>query len=217
MIPTKTSKRQPADKDNGNPLNLLPDKQAKAAIWNKNTILLVGDSMINNIDEKKLGRRHQAKVCSFSGVTTTDLEDYLKPLVRKSPPRIILVLGNNDIQHGPSLSINGLRSYLDEVQLLMKELGIHIFALNETKLEPDYPQRLTKVNGYQQERLHRTSVGGGVSNYIRDCIKYNNNKGKTISRDLRVLQQETGHNTKTLQKDTGTRQKSQSLGDLLCL
>ena len=26
------------------------------------------------------------------------------------------------------------------------------------------------------------------------------NKGKTISRDLRVLQQETGHNTKTLQR-----------------
>ena len=71
-----------------------------------------------------------------------------------------------------SLNINGLRSHLDEVQLLMKELGIHIFALNETKLDPDYPRRLTKVNGYQQERLGRTSVGGGVSIYIRDCIKY---------------------------------------------
>ena len=27
-----------------------------------------------------------------------------------------------------------------------------------------------------------------------------NNKGKTISRDLQVLQQETGHNTKTLHR-----------------
>ena len=71
-----------------------------------------------------------------------------------------------------SLNINGLRSHLDEVQLLMKELGIRIFALNKTKLDPDYPQRLTKVNVYQQERSDRTSVEGGVSIYIRDCNKY---------------------------------------------
>ena len=71
-----------------------------------------------------------------------------------------------------SLNINGLHSHLDEVQLLMKELGIRIFALNKTKLDPDYPQRLTNVNVYQQERLGRTSVEGGVSIYIRDCIKY---------------------------------------------
>ena len=67
---------------------------------------------------------------------------------------------------------NSLRSHLDEVQLLMKELGIRIFALNETKLDPDYPQRLTKVYGYQQERLDQTSLGGGVSIYNRDCVKY---------------------------------------------
>ena len=37
------------------------------------------------------------------------------------------------------------------------------------------------------------------------------NKGKTISRDLRVLQQETGHNTKTLQR-TKVRGKKSIIG-----
>ena len=36
-------------------------------------------------------------------------------------------------------------------------------------------------------------------------------RGKTISRDLRVLQQETGHNTKTLQR-TQVRGKESIIG-----
>ena len=71
-----------------------------------------------------------------------------------------------------SLNINGLRSHLDEVQLLITNLGTHILALNETKLNPKFPKELTSVAGYQQERLERTCNDGGVSIYIRDSIKY---------------------------------------------
>ena len=71
-----------------------------------------------------------------------------------------------------SLNINGLRSHLDEVQLLIRDLGIQILALNETKLDPEFPKELTSVSGYQQEHLERTCNGGGISIYIRDSIKY---------------------------------------------
>ena len=71
-----------------------------------------------------------------------------------------------------SLNINGLRSHVDEVQLSIMDLGIQILALNETKLDPEFPKELTSVAGYQQERLDRTCYGGGVSIYIRDSIKY---------------------------------------------
>ena len=62
-----------------------------------------------------------------------------------------------------SLNINGLRGHLDEVQLVIRDLGIQIPSLNETKLDPDFPKELTKVVGYQQERLNRICRGGGVS------------------------------------------------------
>ena len=71
-----------------------------------------------------------------------------------------------------SLNIKGLCSHLDEVLLLIRDLRIQILALNETKLDPEYPKELTTVAGYQQERLDRTCNGGGVSIYIRDSIKY---------------------------------------------
>ncbi len=71
-----------------------------------------------------------------------------------------------------SLNVNGLRSHLDELKLLIRDLGIHILAINETKLDPNYPKELTDIADYQQERLDRTCNGGGVSIYIRDSIKY---------------------------------------------
>ena len=71
-----------------------------------------------------------------------------------------------------SLNVNGLRGNLDEIQVLINNLGIHILALNETKLDPNYPKELTSIAGYQQECLDRTCNGGGVSIYVRDSIKY---------------------------------------------
>ena len=71
-----------------------------------------------------------------------------------------------------SLNTNGLRSHLDEVQLLMRDLVIQKLAVNETKLDPCYPKELISVAGCQQERLDRTRTSGDVSIYVWDSIKY---------------------------------------------
>ena len=67
-----------------------------------------------------------------------------------------------------SLNVNSLRGLYDEVQLLLRNfgmsvgilvsenLGIHVLALNETKLDPECPNELTTISGYQQERRDRT-------------------------------------------------------------
>ena len=71
-----------------------------------------------------------------------------------------------------SLNVNGIRSHLDEVKLMMKRLGIHILGLHETKLNNSVPKELTKVSGYQQFRLDRTCHGGGISIYVRDSVNF---------------------------------------------
>ena len=43
-----------------------------------------------------------------------------------------------------SLNINGLRSHHDEIKLLLNDQGIHILALNETKLDASIPKNLLK-------------------------------------------------------------------------
>ena len=60
-----------------------------------------------------------------------------------------------------SLNVNGLRSHFDEINALVKSMGIDILALNETKLDHLIEQQLTEVTGYKQLRLDRSRSGGG--------------------------------------------------------
>ena len=82
-----------------------------------------------------------------------------------------------------SLNVNGLRGHLDEVQIIN---GIHILALNETKLDPNYPKELTNLEGYQQEGWDRTCNGASVSIYIRDSIRYKTRSDVLID-DLEII------------------------------
>ena len=70
-----------------------------------------------------------------------------------------------------SLNINGLRNHLDEIKFLLNGKGIHILALNETKLDGSIPKDLNEISGYQQRRIDRTCNGGRVSLYVKDSIK----------------------------------------------
>ena len=74
-----------------------------------------------------------------------------------------------------SLNITGLCNHLDEIEFLLDGKGIHILALNETKLDGSIPKELTEISGYQQQRIDRTYNGGWVSLYVKDC--QNDNQG----------------------------------------
>ena len=71
-----------------------------------------------------------------------------------------------------SLKINGLRTHLDELKLLMNDLDIDILALNETKVDSSMHQQITEISDYSQLSLDRSRFGGGVSIYVRNSIKY---------------------------------------------
>ena len=67
-----------------------------------------------------------------------------------------------------SLNVNSLPAHHEEVKLLLHEKGIHLLALNETKIDPDYPRELLDIEGYRFDGLDRNRHGGGVGFYIQD-------------------------------------------------
>ena len=71
-----------------------------------------------------------------------------------------------------SFNVNGLRRHFDDIQNTLLNLEIHILALNEIKLDDKHLEELTDIAGYQQGRLDRTRIGGGVSIYIRESINF---------------------------------------------
>ena len=65
--------------------------------WPKNTLLIISDSIMNQIDEKRLSKRGiNVKLRAFSGSTVNDMHDYVKPLLKKEPDYILMHVGSND-------------------------------------------------------------------------------------------------------------------------
>ena len=87
--------------------------------WPAGTCLIVGDSILTGIDEKRLSRNNQVvKVRDFRGATIDDLKHHLVPLLKKKPEHIILHIGTNDAVSKTS------RQILDEL-LQLKQYVIN--------------------------------------------------------------------------------------------
>ena len=85
--------------------------------WRKNTGLIVGGSLLSNIIERTLSRKYTIKVRSFPGVTVSDMFDYLKPLLKKEPEKILLLIDANDVEHKTAaLILAEIKSLIDFIQ-----------------------------------------------------------------------------------------------------
>ena len=62
----------------------------------KGTILIVGDSVLAGIEQKRISGNRSVNIRIFPGATTHDMHDYLKPLLKKNPDNIILHFGTNN-------------------------------------------------------------------------------------------------------------------------
>ena len=71
-----------------------------------------------------------------------------------------------------SLNINSLLRHHDELSNFLFEKGIHVLALNETKLYSKISKDLLKIENYKIETCDRNREGGGIALYIKDGIKY---------------------------------------------
>ena len=69
-----------------------------------------------------------------------------------------------------SLNVNSLLLHIDEIRTLVKDLGVHILAINETKLDDNIDDALVSIVGYSIKRRDRNRHGGGVAIYTNDSI-----------------------------------------------
>ena len=98
----KKSQASKSDKQNitnkHSTCNTLEDNQSPSL--SKKVTVIAGDSILKHLEGWRLSNSStRVIVKSFSGATTSDMEDYLKPILRKEPNKIILHAGTNDITH----------------------------------------------------------------------------------------------------------------------
>ena len=70
--------------------------RVKTKTWPKRTCLVMGDSMLEHIDETRMSRKFKVKVRPFSGAKTEDMLDYLVPLPEKMSDYVILHVGTSN-------------------------------------------------------------------------------------------------------------------------
>ena len=71
-----------------------------------------------------------------------------------------------------SLNAPSLLKHKVEIEMLLRENKIDIFALNETKISETLCDSLISSKGYNHKRYDRNRHGGGVLVYIKDIITY---------------------------------------------
>ena len=130
-------------------------------IWTKNTVLVIGDSMISNINEKTLSRKYHMKVRSFPGANTRDLQDYVKPLIRKRPDKIIIVIGTNDIERKTVNEI--LRNIKLVMDMILERLPDCHIVISEIIRRAD-----TRLSDGDLQKLN-----GKISKFNQDLKKMN--------------------------------------------
>ena len=83
-----------------------PKETNNNSLWPSGTCVIVGDSMVNGIDEKRLSKKHgNVKVFHFSGARIEEINQYIAPIIKKQPDYLILHARTNDATTNKSKKI----------------------------------------------------------------------------------------------------------------
>ena len=63
----------------------------------KPLVIIVGDSIIKDLNGRMMSQKNNVKIHCFPGSTTEDMTDFAKPLLKKNPSHFIFHVGTNDL------------------------------------------------------------------------------------------------------------------------
>ncbi|CAB4037959.1 Hypothetical predicted protein, partial [Paramuricea clavata] len=97
--PTQNSSQQTADVDTSG--GIVNTSSSKSTGQGKKTVIIAGDSIVKNTIGLKMSAddpNHHFIVKPFPGATVSDMKDFVKPLTRRTPDKMILHVGINNLR-----------------------------------------------------------------------------------------------------------------------
>ena len=83
----------------------------------KKNVIICCDSIVNGLDSNGLSsKKCKAIVRSFSGATSGDLFDFIKPLANKKPDHIIIHIGTNDLTKNINNTADNIKEMLKNIR-----------------------------------------------------------------------------------------------------
>ena len=106
-------------------------------------VTIVGDSLLNGIDEKGLSRHHIVKVKNHPGANMEDIADHIKQAVRRKPDILIIHAGTNDKNIN---TIEVLKTTIKSVKEESPETKIAVSTLLTRRDKPSMYKKVQDIN-----------------------------------------------------------------------
>ena len=119
----------------------------------KKSIIICGDSIVNGIVPSQIASLNEQRISvqPFGGASSTDMLDFVKPLIRRNPETFIFHIGANDITSSEEIdTIENIRTIKE---LFRKDLPNCDFVLSECTVRNDRKGITKKVNKLNED-LH---------------------------------------------------------------
>ena len=144
---TKADKKRPqaSTTDKRNASQVEANRSDEATQQTKREVFLAGDSILKNLQGRKMSSTAKVKISSFPGCTTVDMKDHIKPILRKNPDEIIIHVGTNSLR-----SCASVRGCADEIidlaSMIVKESSAEV-AISGLVARSDDESLAVKVSG----------------------------------------------------------------------
>ena len=177
----------------------------------RSNVIIAGDSMVKHLDGFKMSKTDtRVKVSTFPGCTTLDMVDYVRPIPRKNPQKLILHVGTNSLKGretsircaqeimklaesikssvpNTEIAVSGLITRADEVTLTHKvsEVNSELKRLCMQKQLKFIDHANISCNELNRSKIHLNKVGTKVmarnfTKYIYDKSDWDNAKWESI-------------------------------------
>ena len=91
----------------------------------KKNIVVIGDSIIKNVNGRDVSRGDSVKIRPHPGASTEDLFDHIKPAIRKNPDIVVIHTGTNDLQNNCNI-VKKAKKLVSAVKEVDKDNSIKI-------------------------------------------------------------------------------------------
>ena len=158
----------------------------------KQTVVVAGDSLVKNIIGAKMSssdKEHYYIVKPFPGATVTDMEDFIKPLTRKCPDKMILHVGTNDLKSTTARNIaDSIINLVTQIKEDSPATSVGVSGLLLRTDNVELAHRAREVNSVLNAYCNRNRIAFFHNTNI--CAEHLNMKGLHLNKQGTTLLQE---------------------------
>ena len=136
------------------------DAKPKTNKRKKIRVEILGDSMLNGVQEKGLNKNADIniKIRKYPGASSTDILDHIRPSLRKEPDQIIIHAGTNDLTNDHNY-LNNVKKIVKMVRETCKNTKLCFSSLicrNDLK---DIDEKVKKTNAHLENYCKQQNLG----------------------------------------------------------